>query len=137
MPWLIFIKKYWKEMAVAAAIITVIVAMGIMIGMIKKKNKDIADLKNSVSVLESSVKSFELAQKTLTGIVKGQNLILKQIQEREAKADTVFREKVINNREVVEKYVEKPEDAEARAAYWRTENELWTSILGEAQEVDE
>jgi len=95
---------------------------------IQNRNSEIIKLRTSVEQLEASMKFLKESQTSMENLVKGQKEILEKIYSKETAAEKHFTERVVEHKEIVKEYTDRPEDPEVSKRYWDSEQELWDDI---------
>jgi len=121
---LAFLKKYWPY------ILIILLLIGIYIGY-KYHESRMESFQNQITELRTEIKLKDVALQNRDNIIEIQNRamdIVNWVQGQEKKAEEHYHKTVVNNKEVVQEYLEKPEDLEAKKKFYDYKNEQWKGI---------
>jgi hypothetical protein len=123
-----FILKYWKELLSFTLIFTLLIVIGVYRHTNNKKEKEITELKHSISMLERINKELEEEKKQRELFYNESLSILKELQGRETTSETKYKETVVNNKEVIKEYVESKKEPEDLRKLYEWKNSLWENL---------
>ena len=121
---LAFLKKYWPYIAI------ILLLVGLYIGY-KYHNARMESFQNQITELKTEIKLKDTALENRDQIIEIQNRamdIVNFVQQAEKEAEHYYHEKIIENKEVVKEYLEKPEDPEKLKKFYEYKNEQWKGI---------
>lgn len=127
MTWLAigtFFKTYWKQLLIGVAVIALTIYIFSLRSSIRSKEEEIATLKNNLFVMESALENRE----DIIRIQEASMEIYNEALEKQKTSEVHYKERVIENKEVIREYVESKKSEEELQKLYEFKNNRWKSI---------
>lgn len=120
----LFFKTYWKQILIGLAVIALTIYIFSLRSSIRSKEEEIATLKNNIFVVESALKNRE----DIIKIQEASMEIFNEALEKQKVSEIHYKERVIENKEVIREYVESKRSEEELQKLYDFKNNRWKSI---------